>query len=187
MRKLSDIKEIADLLLEGKVGVLPTDTIYGLVAVTSDRSAVHKIYELKNREEKPGTIVAASVGQLENLGIKRSDIEHAQKYWPGAVSVVLPDDGPDYLDLDGGTLAVRIPNNQFLLEVLAQTGPLVTSSANLTRQPVANNLDEAYGYFGDQVDFYVDGGDLSAAKPSTIVKIVDDNVEIIRQGAVEIK
>lgn len=186
MLKLENIAEIAGALLSGQVGVLPTDTIYGLAAAASDKKAVARIYELKNREEKPGTIVAASIDQLVSLGIDKKDIDLAYKYWPGAVSVVLPDDGPDYLDLGGGSLAVRIPDSELLLKLLVLTGPLVTSSANLTRQPASNTVQEAWQYFGDKVDFYVEGGNLSGSQPSTVIRIDKNDIQVLRQGKVKI-
>jgi len=71
--------------------------------------------------------------------------------------------------------------------VLEQTGPLVTSSANHPGKPGSVTVDEAWDYFGDRVDFYVDGGDLSGREPSTIIKINDDDsIEVIREGAVHI-
>jgi tRNA A37 threonylcarbamoyladenosine synthetase subunit TsaC/SUA5/YrdC len=84
------------------------------------------------------------------------------------------------------SLAVRIPAQSEIAELLQKTGPLITSSANHPGEPTANAVDEARKYFGDTVDFYVDGGDLSDHKPSTIIRIVDDAIEVIREGAVKI-
>ena len=179
---------IAQLLQSGTVGVLPTDTVYGLVARASDAVAVERLYHLKHRENKPGTIIAASIEQLVALGIKKRYLTAVSQYWPGAVSVVVPC-GPElaYLHQNKGSLAVRIPDVPALRQLLETTGPLATSSANLPAAPTANTMSEAQAYFGDEVDFYEDGGDLSQHQPSTVVRIVDDAVEVIRAGAVTIK
>ena len=71
------------------------------------------------------------------------------------------------------SLAVRIPDNKKLTEILKRAGPLLTSSANQPDQPPATTIDQAKDYFGDQVDFYEDGGDLSNAQPSTLIRIID--------------
>ncbi len=180
----------ADSLLPepGTVGVLPTDTVYGLVARASDQAAVGRLYKLKLREHKPGTIIAASIDQLVELGIKRRYLTAVSRYWPGAVSVVIPC-GLElgYLHQDKGSLAVRIPDNADLCQLLENTGPLLTSSANEPGAPTANTTAEARGYFGDQVDFYEDGGNLSQHQPSTVIRIVDDAIEILRPGAVIIE
>ena len=176
------------LAVPGAVGVLPTDTVYGLVARASDPTAVKRLYDLKQREGKPGTIIAASIEQLADLGLKSRYLKAVQQFWPGAVSVIIPC-GPELAYLHEGalSLAVRIPDNQALLALLKETGPLLTSSANHPAQPIATDLPAARQYFNGNVDFYVDGGDLSDHKPSTIIRIVDDAIEIIREGAVKIQ
>jgi L-threonylcarbamoyladenylate synthase len=172
----------------GAVGILPTDTVYGLIARASDEAAVSRLYELKSREQKPGTIIAASLDQLVELGMKARYLKAVEQFWPGAVSVVIPC-GPELAYLHQGklSLAVRIPDNTSILNMLTKTGPLLTSSANHPGQPVANTAEEAEHYFGNSVDFYVDGGDLSDHQPSTVIRIVDDAIEILREGAVKIQ
>jgi tRNA threonylcarbamoyl adenosine modification protein (Sua5/YciO/YrdC/YwlC family) len=176
------------LSARGAVGVLPTDTVYGLVCRANDEMAVKRLYDLKSREGKPGTIIAASIGQLETLGLKRRYLKAVEQFWPGAVSVIIPC-GPEleYLHEGVSSLAVRIPDDKNLHKLLEQTGPLLTSSANHPGEPVAMTVEAAKKYFGVSVDFYEDGGDLSGRQPSTIIRIVDDAIEIIREGAVKIK
>ena len=175
------------LRISGTIGVLPTDTVYGVVARAQDQEAVRRLYELKSREHKPGTLIAADTGQLESLGLQHRYLAAVAHYWPGAVSVVVPC-GPElaYLHQGVGSLAVRIPDVPDLRALLSRTGPLLTSSANDPGAPTAQNIDEARQYFGDKVDFYVDGGDLSGRAPSTVLRIIDDTVEVLRQGAVPI-
>jgi L-threonylcarbamoyladenylate synthase len=172
----------------GTVGVIPTDTVYGLVAKAGDEDAVKRLYKLKHRENKPGTIIAASIDQLEELGLKHRYLEAVKQFWPGAVSVIIPTSDPklNYLNQGQYSLAVRLPDKPELVELLTKVGPLVTSSANVAGQPTSTTVNEAKAYFKDSVDFYVDGGDLSGNQASTIVKVLDDAVEIIRQGAVKI-
>lgn len=176
------------LLDSGKIGVIPTDTVYGVVARAEDEAAVTRLYELKRREQKPGTLIAASIEQLEALGLKRRYLTAVAQFWPGAVSVVIPVGDPalKYLHQGKMSLAVRIPANEELQKLLEQTGPLVTSSANEPGESTAVSVQQAKEYFGDRVDFYEDGGDLSANQPSTIIRIVDDAIEVLREGAVKI-
>lgn len=175
------------LTITGAVGVIPTDTVYGLVARASDEQAVQRLYALKHRENKPGTLIAASTEQCVSLGLKARYLKAVEEYWPGAVSVIIPC-GPELAYLHQGKygLAVRIPDHPELLKLLEQTGPLLTSSANHPGEPTADTVDEARAYFGDKVDFYVDGGDLSSHQSSTVIRIVDDAIEILREGAVKI-
>jgi L-threonylcarbamoyladenylate synthase len=172
----------------GATGVIPTDTVYGLVARASDKAAVQRLYDLKLREGKPGTIIAASIDQLVELGLKPRYLKAVEQFWPGAVSVVIPC-GPELSYLHEGkySLAVRISDQPELLKLLGQTGALLTSSANHPGEPIANTITEAREYFGDNVDFYVDGGDFSGHQPSTVIRVVDDAIEILRDGAVKIQ
>lgn len=214
---ISDPKLI-ELLIDGGVGVLPTDTVYGLVCRASNQTAVKRLYGLKKREHKPGTLIAANIDQLVELGFKRRYLTAVEQFWPssrpssgfskgksktlpkakklegsllgwpGPVSVETPfsDLKNAYITQGRPTIGVRIPDNKNLLDMLSKIGPLQTTSANLEGKPTANTTREAKAYFGDKVDFYVDGGNLGDRKPSTIVRIVDDAIEVLRQGAVKI-
>jgi len=173
-------------LLEGKVGVLPTDTVYGLVARAEDPQAVARLYALKNRDHKPGTVIAASSEQLIKLGVDPIHIDKVKKWWPNPLSVETPlGDNLRYLHQDTGRQGFRVVADDNVRRILERTGPLVTSSANHPGQPGSINIHQAYDYFKNRVDFYVDGGDLSDRAPSTIVKITDEGeIEVIRQGAI---
>jgi len=175
------------MLRLGKVGVLPTDTIYGLAAAADNAEAVTKLYALKDREKKPGTIIAANIAQLVALGFDAAMLQSVAHLWPNPLSIVVPL-SPEhaYIDQGIGAVAVRIPKSQAVRALLEQTGPLVTSSANHPGKPPANTLTEAEMYFTDRVDFYVDGGDRSGLPPSTIVRYDNDHLTVLRQGAVQI-
>ena len=171
----------------GAIAVIPTDTVYGVVARAADTAAVERLYHLKRREHKPGTLIAASIEQLIVLGIKARYLKAVEQFWPNPISVIIPC-GPEleYLHQGVGSLAIRIPKDTILNKLTMATGPLLTSSANQPGEPPATTIDQAKAYFGDAVDRYVDGGDLSSRQPSTIIRVVDDAIEIIREGAVKI-
>src|SRR5665213_1436377 len=171
----------------GGVVVIPTDTVYGLAARVEDLKAVSRLYDLKLREKKPGTVIAGSIEQLVELGLKRRYLKAVEDYWPAPLSVIIPC-GPEleYIHLGKFGIAVRIPDSPELISLVNSVGPLLTSSANLPEQTPANTVQEAKKYFLGNVDLYVDGGDLSTNQPSTIVRVVDDTLEIIRQGAFKV-
>lgn len=187
MDKIVSADQAIALLLEGKVGVLPTDTVYGLTARAADPQAVQRLYKLKHREQKPGTVIAASVEQLVSLGVKARYLKAVERFWPNPLSVIVPvGDDLAYIHQGLRSLAFRIPAQLSFRDLLAQTGPLASSSANSPGQPPANTVEEAIAYFGDNVDFYVDGGDLSDRQASTIIRVVDDAIEVLRPGAYDI-
>jgi tRNA threonylcarbamoyl adenosine modification protein (Sua5/YciO/YrdC/YwlC family) len=182
-----DDPELATALINGEVGVLPTDTLYGLVARANNPAAVEHMYALKHREHKPGTTIAANVEQLLELGVDEALVRKAAPLWPAPLSIVMPL-GPElaYLHQDVGESPFRVVADERLRELLLRTGPLATSSANQPGEPPARNVDEAQAYFGNQVDFYVDGGEIGDREPSTIARISADGIEVLRQGAARI-
>ena len=182
---MQDVVEV--LKRPGAIVVIPTDTVYGVAARAVDQDAVARLYELKHRHHKPGTLIAANIDQLVDLGIPRRYLTAVEQYWPGAVSVVIPC-GPalSYLELDQYSLAVRVPSDANLTRLLEQTGPLMTTSANPPGKPTANTVGDAQAYFGDKIHHYQDGGSLAGREPSTVVRIIDDAVEVLREGAVRI-
>lgn len=174
-------------MLQGELLVMPTDTVYGLVACCSKLDAVKRLYLAKSRINKPGTIIAASPQQLIELGCDEQQIQQAAEFWPASLSLVVDCIPKDPALLQNAVdIAVRIPDDDALIALLEVTGPLMTTSANLPDMTPAENIEEAYAYFGDTVDMYVDAGNRKAAKPSTIIKITNGDITVLREGAVTI-
>jgi L-threonylcarbamoyladenylate synthase len=176
------------ILKDGGVGVMPTDTVYGVVCSAFSQEALGRLFKVKGRDEnKPPIILVADISDLEKFGIRISptQAEFVEKYWPGKVTIIftVPEEFA-YLDKGLG-LAIRLPADESLRNILRQTGPLATSSANFQGLAIAKNITEAKKYFVNNVDFYEDGGELESL-PSTLVKIIGDKVEILRQGVVQI-
>jgi L-threonylcarbamoyladenylate synthase len=182
--KIVSIDQAITLLNQGAIGVMPTDTVYGVVARAIDQPAVERMYALKSRERKPGTIIAATTDQLLSLSVPQVEIDKVKQWWPNPLSAVLIMDGNEYLHQGVGDIAMRVVASPAIKAILEQTGPLLTSSANLPGQPGATNIAEAYAYFGQAVDFYVDGGQIADALPSTIIRPRGNEIEILRQGSV---
>lgn len=185
LTKLDDV-QLAEALNTGSVAIIPTDTVYGLVCRADNEVAVANLYGLKNREKKPGTVIAANIDQLVELGIKARYLKPVSHYWPNSISIVIPSFELKHIHMGVGSIAVRIPKHPELVNLLMKTGPLLSTSANLPGEPEASTVSEAELYFGELVDVYVDGGDLSGRAASTIIRIVDDAVEVLREGAVKI-
>lgn len=167
------------------IGVIPTDTIYGIVAPLFSKNAVERIFVAKNRpqDKRVGTILISSPDQI-NKYVDSKKLFMAQTFWPGPVSVELPVvHSLEYAHRGNGTLAFRMPNDQELLDFIAKTGPLASSSANIADGEPSVDINQAMKIFGSKVDFYIDKGDLSDHQPSKIIKIHDNGeIEVIREG-----
>jgi L-threonylcarbamoyladenylate synthase len=175
--------EVAELLRNGAVGVIPTDTVYGIVAKLENPVAVEKIYFAKDRDpgKRVGTVLISDVTDVEHL-LKPSQLLAAQVYWPAPVSVEMGvGEELQHAHRGHGTLAFRQPDLAPLINLLQSTGPLATSSANIAEAKPAETIEEAMGYFRDNVDFYVKGGYLNAQNASRIIRINSDgSIEEIR-------
>jgi L-threonylcarbamoyladenylate synthase len=112
--RLDDDRLIA-MLKQGAVGVLPTDTVYGLVCLAANQSSVERLFgDIKPREHKPGTVVGATLEQFVQLGVKKRYLTAVEQFWPGPVSVEVPH-GVAYLHRGTGRQAFRVPVQQRLL------------------------------------------------------------------------
>lgn len=178
--------EITAILKNGGVGVLPTDTIYGLVGSALNKETVARIYKLRKRNlRKPMIILIAAVSDLRQFGIKVNcqTAKILKNLWPGKISVILPYQSKKFFYLHRGTktLAFRLPAKASLRKLLKKTGPLVAPSANLEGKPPAKTITEAKKYFADKIDFYVDGGKIFSP-PSTLVEIKNKKIFIRHRG-----
>lgn len=177
-----------DILKNSGQVVIPTDTIYGIVASALLPLAVERVFEVRERDlHKPVIILIADEVDLERFSIVRSREMRAFlcSVWPGAVSVVLSaeDSRYEYLHRGTRTLAFRLPADSNLRAFLRQSGPLIAPSANIAGQPPATTIDEAKQYFGSAVKLYIDGGKRECA-PSTLVQWTPESVTLLRQGSV---
>jgi len=175
--------EESEQLKTGKIGVIATDTIYGVVGSALNKDTVNKIYDIKRRApSKPFIILISSIDDLALFNIRPSEstLSKLNKYWPGPVSIILQcnDNNFEYLHRGTNTLAFRLPAKKELQEILSISGPLVAPSANTEGETPAIDIDMAKQYFGNNVDFYVEGEINS--KPSKIIRIIGDNEEVIR-------
>lgn len=190
MEKLSQ-KEIVSTLQHGGIGVLPTDTLYGVVGSALSKKAVARIYKVRKRDpKKPLIILIHSLRDPVVFGVSMTSKEKKllKTVWPGKVSVLLPCAHKRLTYLHRGThmLAFRVPADGALRALLKKTGPLVAPSANIEGAKPARTIGDALRYFGKNVDFYIDGG-RRAGKPSTLVALAQGAFTIKRQGAVRIK
>lgn len=173
----SDIADptIVDMLSSGKVGILRTDTLYGLVARADDESAVKRVYEIKERSEHKSPIVLlASIDDLYDKPTDRA-IALINAQWPGPVSIIMDSvAAPTWIRRDNASVAYRVPDAPKLRQLLYQTGPLIAPSANPEGMPPAMTIAQAQDYFGADVDFYVDGGKVENPSPSKLIRLLPD-------------
>ena len=177
----------------GDLVVVPTDTVYGLAADAFNPAAVAKLLAAKGRtRQAPPPVLIPGIPTLDALAESVPDEVRALvgRYWPGALTVILPAQSSLAWDLGetGGTVALRMPSNRIVLELLSETGPLAVSSANLTGKPPATTAAGAEEMLGDSVSIYLNGGE-GGTVPSTIVDatgllLPEGKLRIVREGVI---
>jgi len=184
------IKDIESLIKQGAVGVIPTDTIYGIVCSALNKKSVERVYKIRKRNPlKPVIILIGSLNDLKLFSIKiDKEKKILQSLWPNKISIIFNclNKKFEYLHRGTKTLAFRMPKDKDLISLLKITGPLIAPSANLEGRKPARNIKEAQKYFKEDVDFYIDSGTLES-EPSTIISFVNGKIEIIRKGSIKIK
>ncbi len=175
-------KEIIECVKKGRILVIPTDTIYGIVASALNKESVESLYKIRKRNlRKPMIILISSINDLGIFGIKEKK-DLLKKIWPGRVSVIFecPNKKYEYLHRGRKTLAFRIPDNKSLVKLLKKTGPLVAPSANIEGHKPSQTIEEAMDYFEDKVDLYVDVGKMKS-RPSKIISLINGKIEVVRK------
>lgn len=179
----------AELLKNGNVVAVPTETVYGLAASLDNPQAIDKIYALKGRpSNNPLIIHIDNISALNKYNIATPPFfkELTQKFWPGPLTLVMPIDQnsiPANARAGLPTAAFRMPRHPLTLDLLKMTGPLVMPSANISGKPSATCLQHVEKDFG--IDFPVlDGGSCKHGLESTILYYDKNCWKIVRQGAI---
>lgn len=179
------LNEIAKTLGEGKVVLMPTDTIYGLHALALASAAVERIAEIKGRDEtKPFIVLAASVAQQADLGISADPaiLAALDSIWPAPLTAILPLKRPIPASRGASSIAVRIPALEWLRELVQRTGPLVSTSANRSGEPPVESPASLAPELHARLDAVVDGG-VRRGEPSAILDLTAVEPRFIREGA----
>lgn len=176
-----DFKKAAKAIKEGKVLVCPTDTVYGLICDAANKKAVIRLYKIKRRpKSKPIPIFVSDIKMAKKFAeINWKQEKFLKKFWPGAVTAVLPSRGKK------GTVGVRIPHYDWLLHLVEQLGrPLAETSANISGKHAAIEIKEVLRYFKNKKykpDLVLDGGDLKPNKPSKVIDLTGKKAKILRK------
>ncbi len=188
------ISEAAAMLRDGKIVVLPTETVYGLGANALDSEAVAKIFEAKNRPNFNPLIVHVMDKDSASALVEMNEEAHkiADTFWPGALTLILPrkeNTGVSDLVTAGlSTLAVRVPSHKVMREVIKQAGvPIAAPSANNSGEPSATTPAHAAQSLGDGVSYVLAAGACDVGLESTVLDLSGDIPIILRPGVVTLE
>lgn len=181
----NNLKKIVDILKEGKLVVYPTDTIYGIAADINNFQAIKKVYLAKKRSfDKPISICFHDISQLENYVSLTDEIKGIlEKALPGPYTFLLEkkDNISPLLTADTSIVGVRIPGN-IVSHELTTDFPITSTSANISDYSTPNNIAEIQKQLGNNIEVYINQGELKNNEPSTIIDLTNEKPIIVRKG-----
>lgn len=187
-----EINKIAKEIVMGKNVIFPTETVYGIGTNAFDQEACERIFSIKGRpNNKPLIVLISDFKMLKQMVSHVNEIERKliEEFWPGPLTIIFKkkEDSniPDVVTAGQDTIGVRMTSGKIARLLIQKAGvPIVAPSANLTGQPTGTKIEEIIKDLGDQADYIIDCGNLDKQIPSTIVKVKNDKIYIIRQGSI---
>lgn len=184
------IKQVVECLRQGGVIIYPTDTTYGIGCDIYNRKGVKKIFQIKQRDSrKPFSFICNDLAEISNYAqVSNFAFKIMKRHLPGPYTFVLEATKivPDSLSTKQKTVGVRIPENKICQEIVRELGhPLVTTSANLSGEETLQDPQEIDAQMGRMVEMVIDGG-ISLGEASTVISLVDDEIEVLRVGSGDI-
>ncbi|NCC50952.1 MAG: threonylcarbamoyl-AMP synthase [Spartobacteria bacterium] len=173
-------KRAVEVILDGKLVIFPTETVYGVACNADDPEAMERLFLAKNREKnKPVAYFVENFAKIYDFGAKIGIFGEklAKKYWPGPLTLVL--------EAQNGFLGFRCPDHPVPQAILAALPcHLAVTSANLSGKPEACTAADAMADIGDYVELVLDAGRVTGTLPSTVVKVDGEACTILREGAI---
>jgi L-threonylcarbamoyladenylate synthase len=181
-------EEAVAALRGGGAVVVPTDTVYGVAVAANVAGATDRLFVIKERPTTvPLPVLVADRAQAEEIAeVPPIAAALMARHWPGGLTIVLPRRPSFVVDLGGeddATVGVRVPAHPVPVDLARRVGPLATTSANRHGRPTPPTAAEVAAELGSGVAVVIDGGRCDGA-PSTVVRVVEDRVEVLRQGSV---
>jgi len=177
--------QAARKIREGGTVVYPTETVYGIGAHAFNERAVGRVFEIKQRPlDKPLFVAVSSFEMLEQVAILgKQDMDILEQLLPGPVSFLVQKSPllPEIITSSSPLVGIRFPDHQLALDIIRATGPITSTSANLTGEPSPVRVEDLDWRIARAVDLVVDGGRCKYGQPSTLVDLA--NRRILRRGA----
>lgn len=186
-----DISKCAEILKNNGLLAFPTETVFGLGIKASSEENYEKLVKVKNRpNDKPFTLMCSKIEDFEKfVEIDEKTEKIINHFMPGPITLILKTktDVPHFVDLGTGFVGVRIPDDEFVINMIKEVGePLLVPSANISSFPPAKNDNEVIEYFHNSIDGVVEG-ECYNGTPSSIFKIDSGKIILIRKGPISLE
>ena len=179
------MKQVIEILKNGNICIMPSDTIYGIFGDATNLNTIKRIDDAKH-SNKPHLVLVSSIDMLSKCVVKINELqkEIINKYWPGPLTILFQKS--DYLsdELTKGSplIAIRMPKDEFLLDIINEVcKPLISTSANITNESVITSVNDISYELKSSVDYIYDGGTINN-EASTLIKVEDNKITFLREG-----
>lgn len=185
-----NLKIAANIIKKGGIVIFPTETVYGIGTNGLDEEAVKKLYEVKDRTlNKPISLLVSNFDMINQVAKDITEMEYKimKNFFPGPLTIILNKKScvPDILTAKGNTVGIRMPDNEIALKLIELSGvPIATPSANISGRPSGIDIEDIKKDFEGKVDLFIDSGKSKIGNGSTIVKVEDNEIKILRQGII---
>lgn len=185
-----NIKEASKIIKAGGIVVFPTETVYGIGANALNDEAVRRIFIAKGREQdNPLILHISDIDMLDQIAENITETEYKlmNAFWPGPFTIILSKKKgiASVATCNGNTVGVRMPSNEIARLIIRESGvPIAAPSANISGKPSGTNIADIFAELSDKVDYIVDGGETDIGIESTVVRVVENEVKILRPGKI---
>lgn len=182
-----NINEIVDVIKAKQLAIVPTDTVYGIIGDALDEAVIHKVYEAKKRDySKPLILMVCDISMLKKYVLEINDLEQRliERFWPGKLTILFKKNEliSDLITSGSDLVGIRFPDNKELVDVIKKLDkPLISTSCNISTRDVITNVSLIEKELLDKISYVYDCGEMSDVS-STIVQVVDNKINILREG-----
>lgn len=184
------LKKAGEIIANGGLVLFPTETVYGIGANGLDDIAVKKIFQAKGRaQDNPLILHISDISMINELAENISELEYKlmDAFWPGPFTIILNKKHgiANEATCLGDTIGIRMPNNKIAHDLIKYAGvPIAAPSANISGKPSGTNVSDIINELYEKVDLIIDGGECEIGIESTVVRVINDEVKILRPGKI---
>lgn len=184
------LRKAAGIIKSGGVVIFPTETVYGIGANGLDEKAIKKLFDIKQRPlNKPISLLVSDFDMISKVAQNITNLEQRiiEAFFPGPLTIVLEKKEivPNILTNNTNTVGIRMPEGEIARKLVGSAGvPIATTSANISGDQSGTNLGNIRPKFEDKVDYLIDGGESKIGVPSTVIRVVDDEIQVLREGSI---
>jgi len=184
----NNIDFIASEINKGKICCFPTDTLYAISSIASNKESIKKIYDIKKRDyNKPLSVFIYDIKQVYNIAnITDKKIDYINQFWPGKYSFILPYKTNNLVDRSlinqvNNSISVRMPNYELVTKIMKKiNGLLINTSANFSNENNISNINDLIDIMGTKVDYIIYDNNIVHNEGSTIISMLEEQPITIR-------